>query len=382
MPEYLAQTNTDIPKLKDEDLYNLVAAAKVSLSQEPTLLRLTGDFVIVGDLHGNLRDLLRIIATNGIPPSRKYIFLGDYVDRGDFSVEVLTLLFSFKLIYPECIYMIRGNHEFEQTNSVYGFKNQVLEVYDEAMYNHFNECFAYLPLAGILNDTFFLVRGGISPLLNYVKEIEVIPRPIYSCFEQYSKSFVPDLLWSDPGEAEITFLKNYRGFGYLFGALAAHTFLKQNNLKHIIRSHQCVNAIQNSFNGCVMTVFSSSCYSHSTRNTMGVIEIFGTSMKPIKYDALEQIKKDFVTYRFVDLTERMPYTFNKHFTSPLKPQCRPRRATVGELIKANRRSSTDITQTSAFPRLILTQTQKSKRNSVNIPSGHMVIPPLPGSLLA
>lgn len=364
-PQYLGESNSGFPKLKDEDLYNLINAAKFQFTQEPILLRLQGDFVIVGDLHGNLRDLLRIVSLNGYPPIRKYIFLGDYVDRGEFSIDILIFLFSLKLTYPECIYILRGNHEFETTNAYYGFKAQVLAEYDENMYHHFNDCFTYLPLACILNETFFLVHGGISPNLSNVREIEAVMRPITTYFEQ-SMSMISDLVWSDPGDPDITFLKNYRGFGYLFGALAAHTFLKQNNLRYIIRSHQCVNAIQKHFGGCVITVFSSSCYSRSSRNTMGIIDVSGENYKTVKYEAMDQLKKENVTYKIVELVERAPICFKK-MNSQLKPITRPRRATVSEMLQNNRRNSCELLHTQGFPKLILKESSpKKERNSMDL----------------
>ncbi|EAY17689.1 Ser/Thr protein phosphatase, putative [Trichomonas vaginalis G3] len=266
----------DIPKLKYEDLLSLIAITQNFLQSEPTLYRLNDNFLIVGDLHGNLRDLLRIFAAHGLPPNRKYIFLGDYVDRGEFSIEVITLLFTLKLLYPDHVYLIRGNHEFSDINAVYGFKNQVLAEYDENIYNQFNEAFSYLPLACVLNDCYFLVHGGISPLLKSVDEIESVKRPINSLYDPIVyRSFIPDILWSDPGEAELMYFKNYRGFGNYFGAVAVMNFLRENNIKRIIRSHQCVNAVEQHHGGTVVTVFSTSNYSKKSKNSSGILEVNG-----------------------------------------------------------------------------------------------------------
>lgn len=361
------QLPMDIPKLKAEDLKNLLNVAQNFFQSEPILFRLNVNCIIVGDLHGNLRDLLRIFAFNGLPPERKYIFLGDYVDRGEFSIEVITLLFSLKILFPNDIYLIRGNHEFMEINSVYGFKDQVLAEYDAYMYKVFNDCFAYIPLACVLNETFFLVHGGLSPSLSHVEELDVVQRPIYTLNEQMlQKSFIADLLWSDPGDSNVMYVKNYRGYGYLFGPMAALSFLRTNNLKRIIRSHQCVNAIQKAHGNTVITVFSTSNYSKKAKNTSGILEITGQDVNTYIYDAQDQFKKSDASYRIIEAVERSPLCFCNKFNSVIQPKARKRRATVDEMQKSENRKS--ITPQSSLPRLICTPT-KGERLSMNYSSG-------------
>lgn len=290
------------------------------------MLKIKGDIIIVGDIHVNYHDLLRILKFVSNTPS-KVIFLGDYVDRGNFSLECITLLFSFKIIYPEKYYLIRGNHEFDSMCSQYGFKkailnnhnpkkvenfvpkivnnneqktinlNQELEEetettvmlcdsyfanhsniycykYTEKLYNAFLDAFSYLPISAIVNNTTFSIHGGLSPQLdNYEKINKFIKRPIIK-FDQ--NQLLTDLLWSDPSpESEHVYCDNPRGRGKLFNINAAMSFLRNNNLQRIIRAHECVkNGIEFHFNNKCITVFSASSYDHDLGNKSGVIQLF------------------------------------------------------------------------------------------------------------
>lgn len=355
--------NMDIPRLKYEDLLNLITITQNFLNTEPSLYKLTGDFVVVGDLHGNLRDLLRVFACCGMPPKRNYIFLGDYVDRGEFSIEVITLLFSLKISYPDNVYLIRGNHEFEDLNTMYGFKNQVVSEYDENLYHSINVCFGYLPLAAVLNDAYFLVHGGLSPTLKNIDEIAALKRPIHTLSDKNVRSFLSDILWSDPGDMEITYVKNYRGYGCLFGAIAAQSFLQANNLSKIIRSHQCVNAIQQDLGSLVLTVFSSSNYSKQAKNSSGVLEITSLAISTCVFPPLDQFSKSNTSFRVLDNNvDRTPLCFSKTLNSSIYATPRKRRATVDEIIRSNNRRS--ITGHISLPKLRYSPVVSFDKNSL------------------
>lgn len=129
-----------------------------------TVIKLTGAFTIIGDIHGNLQDLLNIFSIFGLPPKTKYMFLGDYVDRGQYSVEVISLLLSLVCKYPHHVYLIRGNHEFQHINKVYGFYDEIMAKYNNGeIWKTFNTVFSYLPLASTINEQIFCVHGGLSP---------------------------------------------------------------------------------------------------------------------------------------------------------------------------------------------------------------------------
>ena len=297
-----------IPKFSKKDLLQLIYSAKRIFENESCLLHLYSPFVIVGDVHGNIRDLLRIFAQNGSPITTNYIFLGDYVDRGEHSVEVISLLLALKVSYPKSIYLLRGNHEFREINSIYGFHDQVLDSYDEDLYNAFNNCFDYLPFAALLDSKYFLVHGGISPFLEKVEQITSIEKPVKSFNEGDQKDLICDLVWSDPIQIYAYYWNSERGHGHIYGLEAMKIFLENNSLKGIIRSHQCVyHGVEKFKYGILYTVFSSSCYVEVFNNEAGVLISNEDILKPLILPPIPQLKKKETFYKEFDCnTCRVP----------------------------------------------------------------------------
>ena len=235
--------------LSDYEVLRVCQESRSIFLNEGTLLRLQGPITIVGDIHGQFQDLLSIFdgfekidEHTEMKEKRKFLFLGDLVDRGKNSIEVVVFLFALKILYPDRIFIIRGNHEVDETNKFYGFLDEIMEVFDEKqIWFSINDVFNCLPIAAVINDRIFCVHGGISPHLTSLKDIEEIQKPII----RPETGLVCDMLWSDPKNRINDFQENEeRGLGCLYGKKQVKKFLSDNNLRKIIRGHQVV---QNGF---------------------------------------------------------------------------------------------------------------------------------------
>lgn len=263
-----------LPYLEAEEVHQLILHVIKLMSVEPALLKLDGRCFIAGDIHGSISDLLRIIRYGGLPsPERKYLFLGDYVDRGEFSVEVIIFLITLKIIYPRYVFLLRGNHEFVNINSMYGFKDQVFRMYAKETFELFNIFFAHLPLAAVIGNHTFCVHGGISDCFKDIGIIASIPKPSIDYSQTIYSSLVMDLVWSDPSTDYPMFGPQNRGEGHYFGEKALHEFLKFNKLKRVIRAHQAVQGGVEQFAKNLYTVFSSSNNYNDNVMKSGLIDI-------------------------------------------------------------------------------------------------------------
>jgi serine/threonine-protein phosphatase PP1 catalytic subunit len=200
------------------------------------LLHLTAPIQVVGDIHGQFPDLIRLFKKGGFPPDQKYLFLGDYVDRGRQSVETIILLLCFKIKYPNKIYLLRGNHECATINRIYGFYDECKRKFSMKLWKVFSECFNILPVSAVIENKIFCTHGGISPDLNGISQIEKIKRPQ----EVPEEGVLCDLLWSDPEEGLEGWENNERGVSYIFGEDCVGKFLSDNDLDLICRAHQVV----------------------------------------------------------------------------------------------------------------------------------------------
>lgn len=304
-------TTYPLPFFQITDIEQLISEATEFLKNTDTLLHIQAPIYVIGDLHGNIFDLIRVFLHAELPPRSRFLFLGDYVDRGPYSIEIVTLLFALMLKYPGHVLLLRGNHEFASINENYGFKNQILEVYESSdLYEKFNEAFSYMPLAAVISQTIFCVHGGISPALINLTAISSIQRPISAC-----EGFISDLVWSDPTDSISSFEHSQRGSGFLFGPKAVEDFCNATGLKSIIRAHQCVQkGIERSCSNRVYTVFSCSNYSEGLSNGCGIVfitqscEIKAFSLPPYSFP-----DKNKVSYQEFDIS---PITYPKKSSPP------------------------------------------------------------------
>lgn len=180
---------------------------------ESNVTRVDTPVTICGDIHGQLHDLLTLFDKSGGLEKSRYIFLGDFVDRGFYSLESFLLLLCYKLRYPDRITLIRGNHETRQITKVYGFYDEVMRKYGNSnVWRYCCEVFDYLSLGAIVNGQVFCVHGGLSPDIGTIDEIRSIDRKQ----EVPHEGAMCDLLWSDPDEVDSWSLSP-RGAGFLFG---------------------------------------------------------------------------------------------------------------------------------------------------------------------
>lgn len=122
----------------------------------------TVDITVCGDTHGQFYDLLTIFEKNGNPSEvNPYLFNGDFVDRGSFSVEVVLLLIAWKVALPNHMHLTRGNHESKNMNKMYGFEGEVLAKYDKKLMDMYSLVFCYLPIAFLINKKVLVMHGGL-----------------------------------------------------------------------------------------------------------------------------------------------------------------------------------------------------------------------------
>ncbi|ETV87607.1 hypothetical protein, variant 5 [Aphanomyces astaci] len=201
---------------------------------------------VVGDLHGQLHDLLYIFKTQGLPsPTNWYLFNGDLVDRGSCSVEICAIVLAYQSLFPDAVHVNRGNHEDEFMNSVHSFRQEVLVKYDADMFDAFNALFNALPLAHVVNRSIFVVHGGLSDAPLTLAQINTIPRHEYHLHVPNDRRmseelhWMQDLLWSDP-QVPLGLATSRRGAGVVFGPDVCAAFLRLNQLKMVVRSHEVI----------------------------------------------------------------------------------------------------------------------------------------------
>jgi len=213
---------------------------------------------VCGDVHGQFFDLCNIFEINGDPSDENpYLFNGDFVDRGSFSVEVILTLFAYKCLHPQGIYLSRGNHETAAMNKMYGFDGEVKAKYSVKLADLFQEIFRYLPLGCVLNKKVFIVHGGLFAKDGVkVEDLKKIDR----FREPPEEGPFCEMLWSDPC-AELGRHPSKRGVGVAFGADITKRFLADNNLELVVRSHEVKDeGFEVDHDGCLITVFSAPNY--------------------------------------------------------------------------------------------------------------------------
>ncbi|EOD46605.1 putative ser thr protein phosphatase protein [Neofusicoccum parvum UCRNP2] len=292
--------------LADSVIEAICAKAKELLMKESNVVHIDAPVTVVGDIHGQFFDMIEIFRIGGFCPDTNYLFLGaysvtgrccvtrqrhptglsqktlvltlpppgDYVDRGLFSVETISLLVCLKLRYPHRVHLIRGNHESRGVTQSYGFYTECSRKYGNAnVWHYFTDMFDFLTLSVVINNQIFCVHGGLSPSIHSIDQIKIIDR-----FREIPhEGPMADLVWSDPDSERDEFSLSPRGAGYTFGAQVVKKFLEVNGMSHILRAHQlCQEGYQVLYDDRLSTVWSAPNYCYRCGNMASVLEVSDT----------------------------------------------------------------------------------------------------------
>nr|XP_029116285.1 serine/threonine-protein phosphatase BSL3 isoform X1 [Elaeis guineensis] len=299
------------------EIADLCDSAERIFTSEPSVLQIKAPVKIFGDLHGQFGDLMRLFDEYGAPSTAgdiayiDYLFLGDYVDRGQHSLETITLLLALKVEYPHNVHLIRGNHEAADINALFGFRIECIErmviilfffgLLDHILkpvccksliyfirtqgerdgiwaWHRINRLFNWLPLAALIEKKIICMHGGIGRSINQVEQIENLQRPITM---EAGSVVLMDLLWSDPTENDSVegLRPNARGPGLVtFGPDRVMEFCNNNDLQLIVRAHECVmDGFERFAQGHLITLFSATNYC-GTANNAGAILVLGRDL--------------------------------------------------------------------------------------------------------
>lgn len=291
-------------RLSNDQINTILDDSSKIFRNEKNLLEIEGPAYIIGDIHGQFFDLNELLKKFDFSKDT-IIFLGDYVDRGVFSLEVYVYLLVLKINYPNNIFLLRGNHECSSLTSFFTFKEEVKFKHNSDIYNRITNSFNCLPLAAVVSKKVFCVHGGISPHLKYIEQINSIDR-----FKEIPyDGLMCDLMWADPAtnyniEKKYFEFNHKRRVSVVYYYSAVKKFLEENNLDSIVRGHEVEKFGYKKFKcfreniPSVHTVFSAPNYC-DTYSNLGSILYYDNGRYEIKN--YEWIAHPYVNKNYIDV---------------------------------------------------------------------------------
>ncbi|KRY70733.1 Serine/threonine-protein phosphatase PP1 [Trichinella pseudospiralis] len=257
------------------DVERILRNALEVFKSESSLIEVQPPLIICGDIHGQFQDLVRLFNHGGWVPASRYLFLGDYVDRGPNSVETICMMLLLKIRHPKDLYLLRGNHETARINRTYGFYDDCVAMYSTDMWHLFQPPFSpnfsvfdYMPVAALVNNKIFCMHGGISPELESFDQIREIERPL----QIPDDGLLCDLLWADPDVNAVGWMRSNRGVSYKFGPDVVEEFCQRMEVDLIARAHQVVeNGWEFFADTKLVTIFSAPNYCNQFDNSAGLM---------------------------------------------------------------------------------------------------------------
>ena len=262
--------------LKEEEIKFIINSSLPIIKKEKVLVELEAPLKVCGDIHGQYYDLLRIFEHYTYPDKNNFLFLGNYINFGIQSIEVICLLLCYKIKYPGKITLLRGNHEVSYISRMNGFYDECKRRYNIYLWKSFMTLFNYFPIAALIEQKIFCVHGGFSPELKAVEDILKIKRPT----DIPDSGLLFDLLNSEPDKDVIEFDKNDKecsilfGENRVFGEKIVSDFNKKNNLDLIVRGNKVVQDGYEFFaDRHLITIFSAPNFKGEFDNSAGMLSI-------------------------------------------------------------------------------------------------------------
>ena len=257
-------------RISEREVFTVIDEVYPLLEKEESMLEIEPPIYICGDIHGQFYDLLRVFEIFKYPPESKFLFLGDYVDRGKNSLECILLLLCLKIKYHDKIFLLRGNHESADINRTFGFYDECKRKVSLKIYKKFCNIFNILPITAIVGEKILCMHGGLALDLKTITQLKTIKRPT----EIPEEGLLCDLVWSDPDETVLfDFMTNKeRGISVCFSKQTVEEFNEKNGLDLICRAHQVVEeGFQFFANMKLITIFSAPNYMGMFDNNGGIL---------------------------------------------------------------------------------------------------------------